>query len=115
MKINVIKYLVRVLLFVNICSVAVIGFILGYIIPQGRFPSPEAKFFLGLHRHEWMEIHLFMAIVFLVLLFIHLWIHRSWITESTKRYFDRHWKKFLCLISGAWFFIILISWLVVKL
>jgi hypothetical protein len=114
MKSNIVKYLVSILLFINICSVAVIGFILGYVLPQGRVAAPEEKFFIGLHRHEWVDIHLFLAISFLVLLFIHVWIHWSWIKELTKRYLGNHWKRFLYFISLAWLVVIFICWLVVK-
>lgn len=47
------KYLFDALLFVDLCSLAVIGLLLAFVIPSGKAAPETAKFFMGLHRHHW--------------------------------------------------------------
>ncbi len=114
MKKHAFKYIIDVLLFVDICSVAAIGLLLGFVIPKGREPQ-AAKYFLGLHRHDWGDIHLYLAVLLLALLCIHLWLSWTWIVQSTKRYFGDNWKNILWAITAAWIAILIIAWIVVLL
>jgi hypothetical protein len=69
MKKNSIKYVVDVILFVDLCSIAMIGFLLAFIIPDGR-TGRGINHFLRLHRHDWGDIHLYLSIVLLLLLLL---------------------------------------------
>jgi len=110
MKKNTLKYIIDVTLFINICSIAAIGLLMGFVIPAGKRFSPEEKFFLGLHRHDWGIIHLYLSVFLLVLLTLHVWLNWTWIVQSTKRYFGEKWKKSLYLFSGAWLIVLFIAW-----
>jgi len=114
MKKNTIKYLINVILYIDICSVAAIGLLLGFIIPEGR-AHQASKYFLGLHRHEWADIHLTLSLFMLVLLFFHLWFNWTWIAQSTKHYFGNHWKKALGYFSAAWLLVLFMGWIIMKL
>ena len=107
---NALKYLIDVILFVDICSVSVIGLLLGFVIPSGRV-YPAEKYFLGLHRHDWGNIHLYLSVFLLILLFFHLWLNWTWILQSTKRYFGSNWKTALLCISGAWIVVLIAAWI----
>lgn len=113
MKKNPLKYIINALLFVDICSIAVIGLLLGFVIPSGR-EYQGGKYFLGLHRHEWGDIHLYLSFLLLVLLIFHLWFNWTWIVQSTKRYFGDHWKNALWCMSGAWALVLIVAWIAVK-
>jgi hypothetical protein len=113
MKRSTLKYLIDVLLFVDISSIAVIGLLLGFVIPKGRQFGQE-KFFLGLHRHEWGDIHLYLSLFLLLLLVLHIWLNWSYVVQSTKRYFGDKWKKALWSFTCSWIIVILIGWMVVK-
>ncbi len=114
MKKNFIKYLIDVILFVDICSIAGIGLLLAFVIPEGR-ASRASKYFLGLHRHEWGEIHLFLSILLLALLVLHLWLNWTWIVQSSKKYFGNNWKNALWCIGMAWILVIVIAYVATKI
>ena len=105
---NVFKFWIDSLLFVNMLSVVMVGVLLAFVIPSGR--SYAGKYFLGLHRHEWANIHLYLSIFLVVLLCFHVWMNLTWIVQSTRRYFGERWKQFLGVLSGAWIVVIFICW-----
>jgi hypothetical protein len=111
MKKNLLKYSIDVFLFIDICSIAVIGFLLGFVIPRGR-EARVSNYFLGLHRHEWADLHLTLSVVLLVLLILHLWLNWAWIVLFSKRYFGSRWQKALWTICGAWVLVLFIGWIV---
>ena len=113
MKKNTLKYFINTLLFIDMSSIAALGLLLGFVIPKGKALSSN-KYFLGLHRHEWGDIHLYLSLFLLVLLVFHLWFNWAWIVQSTKRYFGNHWKNFLWVISCAWIIVLSIGWVVVR-
>jgi hypothetical protein len=114
MKKNSIKYFIDAILFVDICSIAVIGLLLAFVIPEGR-TGRTSKYFLGLHRHDWGDIHLFLSILLLSLLVLHLWFNWTWIVQSSKRYFGNNWKNALWCISGAWILVLVIAYVAIKI
>lgn len=109
---NTLKYILDITLFIDMCSVSVIGIILGFIIPQGKAID---KYFLGMHRHDWGDIHLYLSLFLIVLLFFHVWFNWLWIKNSTKRYFGKNWKNVLKGFSIGWIIVLGISWVAVKL
>ncbi len=108
MKKSVLKYWIDAVLFIIVCSMAAIGLLLGFIIPRGRTAS---NYFLGLHRHEWGEIHLALSIFLLLLLTLHIWLNWPWIVQLTKRCFGGNWKNALWCFSAAWIVVLLMAWI----
>lgn len=111
MKKNSIKYLINALLFIDICSIAVIGGLLAVVIPQGR-AARASGYFLGLHRHDWADIHLYLSMLLLVLLIFHLGFNRGWIVQSTKQVFGVRWRIALWGLSGAWIAVLGLAWMI---
>ena len=103
------KYLIDAILFIDICSIAVTGLLLAFVIPEGR-AGRGSKYFLGLHRHEWGDIHLFLSLLLLSLVVLHLWFNWTWIVQSSRNYFGNNWKNALWFISAAWIFMIAIAY-----
>ena len=114
MKKNDWKYLITALLFVNLCSIAAVGLLLAFVIPAGNLPHGP-KVFLGLHRHAWIDFHLYLALFLMGLLTIHLWLGWSWVAQTTKRYFGRRWKRVLLVLACAWFLVLLLGWIKMRL
>lgn len=113
MRKSALKYLVDVLLFVDMSSIAVIGLLLGFVIPKGRIHGVE-KSFLGLHRHGWGDIHLYLSLFLLVLLALHIWLNWAYVVQSTKRYFGDRWKKALWSFAGCWIIVVFVGWIMVR-
>ena len=112
MKKNTLKYFIDVTIFIDMCSIIVIGLLLAFIIPEGR---GAYKYLFGLHRHEWSNIHLCLSLFLLVLLFFHIWLNRLWIVNSTKRYFGDNWKNVLWMFSVGWVAVLFAGWIAVQL
>ncbi len=112
MQKNLLKFALDSIMFVSMTTTAVIGLLLGFVIPRGSHVPYQERVFMGLHRHEWGDIHLFFAITFLIILPFHLWLNWSWISASTKKYFGEQWKKYLYVLSGAWIIMLIIGMII---
>jgi hypothetical protein len=113
LKKNTLKYFINVTLFIDITSIAVLGLLLGFVIPKGQGHLSQ-KYFLGLHRHDWADIHLYLALLLLPLLVFHVWFNWTWVIQSTKRYLGENWKNFLWAISFAWIIVLVVGWFAVR-
>jgi hypothetical protein len=93
------QYLVDTLLFINILGIVFIGFLLGLILPKGPSVAESEKYFLGLHRHDWGDIHFFLSIAFTALVIIHLIFSWKWIKAKAKQIFKTAWLPALISTS----------------
>ncbi len=91
---NDLKYFVTVLLFVDLCSIAVFGLLMAFVIPSGNVPM-EAKVFLGLHRSKWADIHVTLSLILLGLISWHVWLSWDRVTGTAKKFFGDQWQKAL--------------------
>ncbi|MGV8073260.1 MAG: DUF4405 domain-containing protein [Syntrophobacteraceae bacterium] len=113
MKKNDWKALIDALLFVDICSIGAIGLLLAFVIPTGGGRG-ASKYFIGLHRHQWGDIHLYLSLFMLGLLVLHVWLNWTWVVNSTKSYFGEHWKMALLSLGVAWLVVLFLAWAIVK-
>jgi hypothetical protein len=74
------NFVIDALMFFCLLAMAGLGFLMKYALPPGR--QAWAKYgrnveltWLGWDRHDWGEIHLYLAFVLLGLLVIHLILH----------------------------------------
>ncbi|MCU0588398.1 MAG: DUF4405 domain-containing protein [Syntrophobacteraceae bacterium] len=114
MKKNDWKVLIDALLFVDLCSIAVIGLLLAFVIPTGKTPE-ASKFLLGLHRHQWGDIHLYLSLMLLGLLILHVWLNWTWVVQSAKSYVGESWRKYLWMLCGAWIPVLFAAWVLMML
>jgi uncharacterized membrane protein len=70
------RFLVDFVMFVSALGTIVTGVVLWLCVGKG--PTGQ-KFFLGLHRHEWGDLHTFFSLAFVVLVVVHLIQHWGWI------------------------------------
>jgi hypothetical protein len=104
------QYLVDTLLFICMVGIALIGFLMGLIIPKGPQASETTKYFLGLHRHQWGNIHFYLAIAFVGLIVIHLILSWKWIKGKARQLFKRAWKTILILTAGISVVVLILFW-----
>lgn len=95
------KYLVDVVMFLVIIGIILVGLLLAFVIKEGPTVQANGKYFLGLHRHQWGNIHLFLSLIFSGTLVIHLILEWSWIKGKTKMLFKRAWRPVLGAIAAA--------------
>lgn len=74
------NFIIDALMFLCLMAIAGLGFLMKYILPPGRVV--RAKYgrnldlsWLGWDRHDWGDIHLYLAFTLLALLVIHLILH----------------------------------------
>jgi hypothetical protein len=106
------KYLIDTLLFLCTVGIVVIGVLLGFVIPEGSLGAGQSKYFLGVHRHQWGHIHLWLSLTFTVLLIIHVVLAWGWIKGKAKGLFGRVWKAALGLTVLAALIVPLVFWAV---
>jgi hypothetical protein len=113
LKKNTLKYLIDAALFVDMSSMAVLGFLLAFVIPRGRTHAVSV-YFLGLHRHQWADIHLFLSLFLVLLLFFHIWFNWTWVVQSSKRYIGDRWKTFLWALCAGCIAVLFVGWISVR-
>ena len=92
------QYLIDTFLFICIMGIVLIGFLLGLVIPKGPSVAESAKYFLGLHRHSWGNIHFYLSIAFTTLVVFHLLLSWKWIKNKAKQIFKKTWQTSLFMI-----------------
>jgi len=106
------KYLVDTLLFISFIGIAFIGILMAFFLAEG--PTSQArdseKYFLGLHRHQWGDIHLYLSLAFTALVVIHLILEWSWIKGKTRKLFKKEWVPALVFIIALSLIVPLIFW-----
>jgi len=104
------QYLVDTLLFLSIAGIALIGFLMGLFLPKGPNAQESAKYFLGLHRHQWGNIHFTLSIAFVVLVIIHLVLSWNWIKNKSRQIFKKRWNTALIFTAIASVLLIFLFW-----
>ncbi len=81
---------VDLLSFITFVLMIATGFLLEYILPPGSgridhggLHKPITVVW-GLTRHQWGDIHFWVAIALMACMAVHLWIHWKWILVSFK-------------------------------
>ena len=85
-------------LFVLLCALVTTGVILRWVLPPGsggggggwrggRSAAHSAsKQLMDLSRHEWGDVHLWIAIALVGLIIVHLVLHWGWLKTCIPRY-----------------------------
>lgn len=105
-----IKVVTDAVMFVSLTTTLALGLLLK-AMPTGGGSTVD-KFFLGVHRHGWGELHFFMAVIFAISLGVHIWLNWAWVTSCAKRYAGENWLKALYVLAGAWLGVIIVGWIV---
>ena len=84
------NFIIDALMFLSLMAIAGLGFLMKYTLPPGR--AVKATYgrnlelsWLGWDRHDWGDIHLYLALALLALLIIHLILHWEQILGLFRR------------------------------
>lgn len=84
-----------------------LGFLIKYVLVPGfkrnvLYGSDVEIYFLGLDRHQWGGIHLYLGLVFLGLMLIHIVLHWKMITSIFRRMVvEKTSRRAIALCSGV--------------
>jgi hypothetical protein len=84
------NFVIDALMFLLLMAIAGLGFLMKYILPPGRevwatYGRNLNLTWLGWDRHDWGQIHLYLALTLLALLVVHLILHWSMILGLLAR------------------------------
>lgn len=84
------NFLINALMFLCLMAMAGLGFLMYYILPPGRrihavYGRNVNLTWLGWDRHDWGDIHLYLAFTLLALLALHIILHWSLIVGLCAR------------------------------
>ena len=108
------KYAVDTLMFLCTVGIVLIGLLMGFVIPEGRLGPGQSKFFLGVHRHQWGNIHLWLSLAFTALVVVHIVLAWGWFKGKARGLFGKAWRPVLGLTLVAAVLIPVIFWLSVS-
>jgi hypothetical protein len=89
LKRTTVNFIVDFVAFLDLLALAFTGSIMKYILPPGSAGHgqgfrggrgfAEIKYLWSMDRHEWGGIHFYLAVIFAVLMLIHILLHWTWI------------------------------------
>jgi len=73
-------FFIDALMFLCLMAIAGLGFLMKYVLLPGRerwakYGRNVDLYWLGWDRHDWGQIHLYLALIFLALLVLHIILH----------------------------------------
>jgi len=104
------RYAVDVILFICLGGMTLIGILLGLVITAGPAAAESAKYFFGLHRHQWGNIHAYLSIAFVVLTIVHIVLNWKWVTAKTRQIFKRGVTPALVVTACAPLLVLFLFW-----
>lgn len=103
MKRTTVNFIIDFVAFLDLLALAFTGFIMRFILPPGSAghgqgfrggrPATEAKYLLSMDRHQWGDIHFYLAVIFAVLMLIHIILHWTWIKCYIKSLYSIKKRK----------------------
>jgi len=101
-----INFYIDALMFLVMMPLAGIGFLIKFVLIPGKervlvYGRNVELLFLGLDRHEWGSIHLWIAYILGALLIAHICLHISWITGACKQLLTAPAGKLMALVFLA--------------
>jgi hypothetical protein len=74
------NFVIDALMFLCMMAMAGLGFLMRYVLPSGRdawaaYGSKLQFSWLGWDRHDWGDLHLYLAFTLLILLALHIILH----------------------------------------
>ena len=103
MKRSTLNFVIDLLGFMVLLDLACTGFIIRYILPPGTGGRGQAlhggqggehiEQLWSMTRHEWGDIHFYLAVLFVILMTVHLILHWSWVKNYVRSLFKTVQKK----------------------
>jgi hypothetical protein len=103
MKRVTLNFIVDLFSFIALLGLVCTGVIIKSVLPPGTGGrgrelhggrgTEEVKSLLSMTRHEWGDIHFIIAVIFVVLMLVHLVLHWTWLKCYFKSLFSFSRKK----------------------
>jgi len=94
MKRSSLNFIVDLVSFIDLLCLAFTGFIIKFILPPGTGGrgrelhggggGEQIKELWSMTRHEWGDIHFYLAVAFVILMVVHIILHWGWIKNQFK-------------------------------
>lgn len=115
MKKTTVLYLIDAIMLLQLALISGIGFLTRIVLVPGFkrlhsdwiYPSTEV---IGLNRHQWNDIHFYLAILFLCTLMVHIILHFKSIYCFCNRWLQKSRKPKAIFYLFMVFILILIFW-----
>ena len=98
MKRSSLNFIVDLAGFIDLLGMVLTGLIMKYILPPGSgglgcgrhggCGGEHIRHLWSMGRHDWGNIHFWLAVLFIVLMIVHIILHWSWIKNYLKSLFD---------------------------
>jgi len=97
------NFVIDALMFLCMMAMAGLGFLMRYVLPSGRdawanYGSKLQFSWLGWDRHDWGDIHLYLAFTLLSLLVLHIILHWSQILGLFHRLVPDSGRRYLIAV-----------------
>ncbi|MDI6853726.1 MAG: DUF4405 domain-containing protein [Deltaproteobacteria bacterium] len=101
------NFIIDIIMFVLLAAIAGIGLLMNYILLPGReaqvaYGRRVDLYLFGLDRHQWGDIHFYLALTMLAFLALHIYLHWSIIVGLFQRVIPNPKTRSIAL----WIFII---------
>lgn len=97
--------LFNALIWVNFCALAGTGLLLAWRLPPGS-RGGRGLSVLGWGRHDWGDLHTWLAFAFLILIVVHLALHWRWFWQIAAR--KRRWPLLLGVGGGLALIVVMV-------
>ncbi|MBA7644133.1 hypothetical protein ES703_51870 [subsurface metagenome] len=97
MKRSSLNFIIDLVALLNLLGLAFTGFIMKYILPPGTggrgrllhegLGGEHIKQLWSMTRHEWGSIHFYLALLFVILMIVHIILHWGWLKNYFKSLF----------------------------
>jgi len=84
MKRSTLNYLVELSALLILLGLVWTGLLMYRVLPPGSRGGRGLRLW-GMDRHQFGDIHLYLAITLIVLLTLHVWLHWRWVYETSRR------------------------------
>ena len=77
---NLIHRVLNLLLYLGFCAMLGTGLLMAYRLPPGSRGGTGLTV-LGIDRHQWGDVHLWISYIFIAVVIAHLWMNWAWLNK----------------------------------
>ena len=84
MKRNTLNASVDAILAIAVLALLLTGLLIAFVLPPG---TNRSLALWGLSRHDWGDVHLYLALAALLVFAVHATLHWTWVVTTVRRWF----------------------------